>query len=393
MYYKIIAVILCVCVTVLRADEESSARPPSELAIELPIDFEATSLNQDEVDAQNQKLEAYIQGLLDARYAKYKVVAVVRNGQIILSNLPNDIIRANKIIAYVKKISTMQNVFADTTVEFAASADDDVGTLLTKEDYTGIWFPQSTILFPSQVANPRQIAFTVGPRFHDILAGNLGTAFSFGDQFPIYRWANVWRWHGDLQLELEAGLFAVFCFDKKWFPMQNADYYAGIPVTYATGPWAYRARFYHVSTHVGDEYMDDHRWFRRKNKSFEAVDFFASYQNDTIHIYGGPGVIVHSDPEFHMPPIYFEYGIEARAFRRNFTQLYGQPFLAIHVQNAQEHNFAFDPTYAIGYEWGKIQGFGRKIRIYFEYHDGFSPDGEFSHNKTTYYALKLSYGF
>ncbi|MDB6081880.1 MAG: hypothetical protein JWO53_1152, partial [Chlamydiia bacterium] len=95
----------------------------------------------------------------------------------------------------------------------------------------------------------------------------------------------------------------------------------------------------------------------------------------------------------HIDPLYAEYGMEVRAFRRNFTQLYGQYFLSMYFRNYQEENFKFDATYAIGYEWGKLQGLGRKIRLFLEYHDGFSLDGQFSKKKTDYVGIRLSYGF
>jgi len=361
-------------------------KPPSEIAIELPVDFAVVPTNEDEsILAEDERLEAYIQGVVDTKYAKYHVIVEVRKGRVLLSNLPPDAIKANKIIAFVKRFSSLPTARSDE--------ETSGGRLLTDEDYTGIWLPQSTVLFPSQVANPRNIAFSFGPRFHDVCGGHIGTAFSFGDQFPLYRWANIWRWHGDLQLEIEAGAFCVFDHDDKTFPMQNADYYAGLPLSYAVGPWAFRARFYHISSHLGDEYMDGNSHVHRKNRSFEAIDFFTAWHNDHFLVYGGPGCVVHSDPEMHIPPLYLEYGLEIRPWRKNFTQLYGQPFLAMHFRNAQEHNFYFDATYAVGYEWGKLQGFGRKMRVFLEYHDGYSPDGQFCKKRTNYLGLVLSFGF
>jgi hypothetical protein len=367
-------------------------KPPYEIAIELPVDLAVAPAQEDEsLLTEDERLEAYIQGVVDTKYAKYHVIVAVRNGHVLLSNLPRDTIKANKIITYVKKFSSLPTSRKDETV---VAETESEGQLLTDEDYTGIWLPQSTVLFPAQVANPRNIAFSVGPRVHDVCGGHIGTAFSFGDQFPIYRWANIWKWHGDLQLEAEAGAFCVFNHDDPSFPMQNADYYAGIPISYAVGPWAFRARFYHISSHLGDEYMEKTRHVHRKNRSFEAVDFFTAYQiKDHFLVYGGPGCVVHSDDEMHIPPLYFQYGLEVRAWRHNFTQLYGQPFFAMHFCNAQEHHFNFDTTYALGYEWGKLQGFGRKIRLFVEYHDGYSPDGQFCTQKTNYLGLVLSFGF
>lgn len=381
-------------ISFVAAETRDAEYPPKSVAIEIPEDITVrTSEKNNPQMTHDARLEAYLQGLVDAKYAKYQVTVSVRNGGVILLNLPQDSIKANKIIALVRKFSSISNVLGKTDI----SLSDETalpGRLLTKHDYTGIWFPQSTILFPSQIANPRQVCFSVGPRFRDTCGGNVATAFSFGDQFPIYRWAHIWKWRGDLQLELEAGLFAVFNHDVPSFPMQNADYYVGIPLTYAVGPWAFRGRIYHISSHLGDEYMERHKHCHRRNKSFEAIDFFTSYQfTDGIRFFGGPGIIYHSDPDYHIDPLYAEYGMEVRAFRHNFTQLFGQPFLSMYFRNYQEENFRFDETFALGYEWGKIQGYGRKIRVFLEYHDGFSLEGQFSKRRTDYFGIKLQYGF
>ncbi len=92
-------------------------------------------------------------------------------------------------------------------------------------------------------------------------------------------------------------------------------------------------------------------------------------------------------------PLYAEYGMEVRAFRHNFTQLFGQTFLSMYFRNYQDTNFDMDSSYALGYEWGKISGYGRKIRLFLEYHDGFSCEGQFSKRRTNYFGLRLSYGF
>jgi hypothetical protein len=221
----------------------------------------------------------------------------------------------------------------------------------------------------------------------------VATEVTFGDQFPLYRWANFKG--GDLQLEVEGGVYGIFNMHEKTFPLVNTDYYGGIPLTFAKGPWSYRLRLYHISTHVGDEFLQENgHHFHRKNKSFEAVDFSADYKfHPDFRVYGMLGGIAHSDDEMSMKRGYVEYGFEARGPRTDFEQLFGQPFLAVHMQNWQENHFALDTTYALGYEWGKNHGIGRKVRVFLEYHDGFSPDGQFSRTRTKFFSVRLAYGF
>lgn len=400
--HLLLSLILIVSCFSLFAEEENQESAQDEFhTIELPEDLVALPSKETIQEAgqpihnQDKYLEAYIQGLLDAKFSKYSVDVTVRNGQVLLSHLPEDRVKSEKIITFVKKFSSIQPINQNLTIPIAA----ELPALDVKEEKKqrsrGIWFPQSTVLYPTEVANPRHVAFSAGHRMGDkVCGGNHGSAVQFGDQFPLYRWANMWKWRGDLQLELEAGVFAVFCHDTSSSPLQNADYYVGIPLSYAVGPWAFRSRVYHISSHLGDEFIGHNKHACRKNKSFEAVDFSTSYQmNDILRLFGRLGAVVHSDSEMHIDPWYLEYGLEARAWRHNFTQLYGQPFLALYFRNMQETNYRFDSSIAIGYEWGKIQGFGRKVRTYLGYYNGFSNDGQFSRKKTQYTALTLEYGF
>jgi len=329
-------------------------------------------------------LEAYLQGVLDTKYPDSGCTVALRNGNILLINLPADKNRAQSMVDFVRVLTKRSVV--DTTL--ASQKTEPIAD----KGWHGVWLPQSTVLFPSEIANPRQVMFSVGGRFSDRIGGAFASTVTFGDQFPIYRWANLWG--GDLQLEVEGAAFAVFELSDRLFPLINTDYYGGIPLTFAKGPFAYRLRLYHISSHLGDEYMQAHRHCRRKNKSFEALDFSIDYQiSKKLRLYGILGSIFASDKEMRMKPFYIEYGFETRGTRTDFKQLFGQPFFAVHARNYQDVGYALDTTCALGYEWGKIHGIGRKIRIFAEYHHGYSPEGQFSRIKTQYIGLRIAYGF
>jgi hypothetical protein len=372
------------------------------LAVELPADFLAIlpdpAANDEKVSPKTQQdiyLEAYLQGSLDSKFPKSGVLVTVRNGDVLLMHLPNDKVEADKIVTYIKKFCGSTEACSPNNILTSEAAHEkEEKQEFQRSKRKGTWFPQSTVLFPTMVANPRQMCFSIGRRFRDEATGQNNSDVTFGDQFPLYRWSNVWKWKGDLQLELEAGVFAVFNHDHPSAPLINADYYVGIPLSYAVDRWAFRARLYHISSHLGDEFLLNHHKAHRRNKSFEAADFFTSYQlTNAIRVYGGVGSIVHSDSQMHLKPLYVEYGTEVRILRHNWTQLYGQPFMAIHLQNFQDNNWEPDAYYALGYEWGKIYGVGRKVRLFLEWHDGFSADGQFSRKRNDWFAIRLTYGF
>lgn len=365
------------------------------VAIEVPEDFMISSLDESQVEAQTGEhdtyLEAYLQGSLDSKFPRSGVVVSVRKGSVLLANLPTDKKRAERIVSYVKSfVSNSQNAHLIGLAEVTEKET------LNGNKHNGRWLPQSTILYPTELANPLRVCFSGGLRFRDSVAGQVCTPVSFGDQFPLYRWSNVdiGKYKGDMQVEVEGSVFAIFNQSQFSSPLINADYYVAVPLTYAYGNLAHRLRLYHISSHLGDEFMKEHRYVKRLNKSFEALDYFVAYQlTKQIKLYGGVGAIVHSDSEMHLKRLYGEYGLEVHAFRHDFKQLYGCPYMAMHFENWQDVDWKINANFALGYEWGKINGMGKRIRLSLEYHNGFSDAGQFSRKRDDYMQIRLSYGF
>ena len=207
--------------------------------------------------------------------------------------------------------------------------------------------------------------------------------------------------HGDLQIDITACVWADFNMSPshhpngEWAELITTDYLLAVPVSYAINKWSFRARIYHISSHLGDEFMVNQPEVQRLNPSFEAIDLFASYQaTKGLRIYAGPGFILNSDKSFPMDTFYVEYGLEWRfmGLRYHYHRLYGAPFIAVDLQNWQINDYKISTTCQAGYEWSKLQGAGRKVRLFFEYHSGYS-EGQFFTTHTTYYAARLSWGF
>jgi hypothetical protein len=357
-------------------------------AIELPEDF---SFRVSKEASFPTYLEAYLQGAVDAKFSHSGVVVTVRNGSVLLSNISQDENIRKDIFNYVTAL--VDESSKSKTPSFSRAADQ---ASLKDAGSSGRWFPQSTILYPTQLANPLQVAFAGGFRARGSIAGSISTPVTFGDQFPLRRWSNVTigKHTGDMQLEIEGAVFGIFNQAKYSSPLINADYYVGLPLTYAYDRWAHRLRIYHISSHLGDEYMDRKHHEKRVNKSFEAIDVFTSYYlTKQIRLYGGGGVIAHSDSEMKMKPLYAEYGLDVHAGRREWKDMYGTPYLSMHFRNCEDCHYKMDSNYVIGYEWGKINGLGQKFRISLGYHNGFCSDGQFSRRKSDYVQLKFAYGF
>jgi hypothetical protein len=221
---------------------------------------------------------------------------------------------------------------------------------------------------------------------------------SFWDTIAFYRWFSVWPYCGQLQIELEGGLWA--CFDPctESAPLINADYYGGLSVTYAICNWSFRMRFFHISSHIGDEYLLNHPRFHRRNPSAETWDFYFSHDlTDEIRYYGGAALVVHRDESFHCGRYGVEAGCEVRlrgfGFVQESSHLCGYPFYGMHFRYWHKFDKHVDQTYVLGYEFSKYSGLYRRLRFFIEYHDGYSVEGQFACQPTNYFSVRTSYGY
>lgn len=248
------------------------------------------------------------------------------------------------------------------------------------------------------LADPRQVNYSAGWRFDDqVLVKNV-IPVSYGEAIPLYRWDNVWPWCGSLQLEVEGAVWAVFDPLHDSSPLMNADYYIAVPITYYIDNWQFRLRGYHISSHIGDEFLLNHPTFTRLNPSAEYLDFFISHNlTREIRIYAGLGAVVFSDESYKCKKFYAELGGEVHMYGLGFQykcgDLYGDPYFALYMRHRGEYKNHVDMTYALGYEFGKLNERAKLLRAFIEYHDGYSVEGQFSRFPTNYLALRLTYGF
>jgi hypothetical protein len=267
-----------------------------------------------------------------------------------------------------------------------------------KHNLWGIWLPEVPPLMRPFIADPRQVTYSIGWRWNDNVLGKNIVPVSFGDVFPIFRWCDIWRWRGDLQLDLEGCVWAFFDPLHEASPLVDADYYVGFPLTYAFGDWAFRLRGYHISTHIGDEYLIEHPCFYRRNPSIEVFDFYVTHQlSRDIRLYGGVGWLACQDDSYRVGPYYFQCGAELRLFSLGYrdycNRLYGEPFVAVDFYYQSHFKHHINQTYAVGYELGKVSGLRRRLRLMLVYHDGYAVEGQFSIFPTHHLSVRATYGF
>jgi len=352
--------------------------------------------------ATDPYLEGYIQALIDANYYEYNVVVVVKDHKVTLYNLPKNDLIAKSIISYVQDLPGVTSVEAKQAM---TEEETQVRKGYTEAPrVSGVWFPQTTVLFLPLIAAPREPMYSVNWRVGDRVVGKNAVAVALGDDFPIFRWHDVFWCHGDLQIGIQAGVWTTFNFSHVPDPknngceLMNTDYLVGIPLTFAVDKWSMRARVYHISGHLGDEVLCHRDKLRldRRNPSFEAFDMISSYQfSSGLRLYGGPGVVFHSDRSFPLKRLYAIYGMEVRLFgqKLNYHRLFGTPFFAANMENWQQQHWNLNLSLMLGYEFSKLQGVGRKMRLYLRYYQGYSYEGQFFNIRVKYGEIGFAWGF
>lgn len=391
-----------VCTAVYGIEESAENIDNKALIAFLPYTHDVELKKDVPANMNDSYLEGYLQALIDLQFHGSKVVVVVRDQNVYLANLPKNRQQAKSIVTMVETTPGVLSVKGQITQQQAKEASSEY--VPERPRIHGIWFPQNTVLFPPFVADPRAVVASMSYRWECKEASNyLGkkaSMVSFGDEFPVFRWINLGNFNGELEIGLEGGAWAVFRFDTvdqdEFAELINTDFYLGLPIAFAFDKLSFRFRLYHISGHLGDEFIVTHPQFERKNPSFEAIDLFASYQiTENIRLYAGIGRVMHSDKTFHLQPLYCAYGSEVRFFRRHlyYNSLYSQAFAAIYFRNDEARGWGTDQTYTAGYEWSKLRGAGRKFRVFGEFHNGFAEDGQFFKMRLQYASVRFSYGF
>lgn len=213
---------------------------------------------------------------------------------------------------------------------------------------------------------------------------NLGSV-AIGENFGFYTkrsGCNGW------QIGLLTGIFAQFNLDQKNAELINTDFNVGIPVSWRSGAWSARLRYYHQSSHLGDEFLERSLGlgFKRIPISFEEVDAILSYDYNWLRLYGGAAYLVHTEPAT-IDRTRLQWGFEARAPAMR-TRMLGSfldrliitPVLSADFKSLEQHDWIIDTNVLGGLEWSRT-GSRRRFRIMATYFHGHNPYGQFSINQ------------
>ncbi len=175
------------------------------------------------------------------------------------------------------------------------------------------------------------------------------------------------------QLDLEGAVFARVLPEEESTPLMGSDYRAGLYGTWRDDKLSYRFGYYHISSHVGDEFLINNPGFVRINYVRDSALAGISYETSlSTRVYGEMGYALGN--EGGAEPLEFQWGAEYTPLAKSAA--IGAPFAAVNRHIREDFNFGGGWNVAAGWGWQGPQT-GRRIRLGLNYYRGPSLQWEF----------------
>ncbi len=161
-------------------------------------------------------------------------------------------------------------------------------------------------LFPPLLADAKQPQFFAA--WHWVTSPRLTTQVSnvgLRENIGLIRGPGA-RW----QASVAAGVFSQFNMETESHDLINTDFIIGLPFSFRRGVWSARARIYHQSSHLGDEFILNTNP-QRVNLSFEAAEVIVSRDIRNLRVYGGGEYLFRHEPA-DLKPGLLHGGLEYR---------------------------------------------------------------------------------
>ena len=208
------------------------------------------------------------------------------------------------------------------------------------------------LIYRSYMAGPRESKFQLnwlhesgnGEELWDVILGGRRGLWRYGS-FDTLR-PEGW------QLDLEGAALVRLNIDNER-DVDASDFRFGVPLTYGCGKWQYKIAYYHLSSHLGDEFIVRNPTATRINYVRDAILLGASYNpTPAWRLYGEMGYAFFTaggaEPwEFQFGVEYAQPGVTGRA---------GTPFFATNGHLREEISFGGDYTAQAGWLWRGASG-------------------------------------
>lgn len=165
--------------------------------------------------------------------------------------------------------------------------------------------------------------------------------------------------------------------------VESMDYRFGTEITTAQGRWSGKFGYFHVSSHVGDEYMIRNPLFQRVNYVAESLVLGLSYMAmDQLRLYGETAYAMRTSGGADRWQ--FQTGFEYVAKERIPGQ--GSPFTAMNVDFGEGVDYEPSLVLQAGWSWQSHES-ERRFRLGLQYAYGPTSQLEFFQRREEYFGV------
>lgn len=174
--------------------------------------------------------------------------------------------------------------------------------------------------------------------YWDCSIGARVSLIRFGSKDPLYP--------EGLELEMDACAFPRLTLNRAR-DLYSCDYRFAFPLAYRKGRWEFMFGYYHISSHLGDEYMVKHNSLQRYNYSRDCLMAGVGYRpNPAWRFYFNMEYAFSRDDG--SKPWHFIFGLE---YSPMYTGVRGAPFLAMSCRLREDVDFSGSFTLETGWQW------------------------------------------
>jgi hypothetical protein len=207
---------------------------------------------------------------------------------------------------------------------------------------------------------------------------------AIGGRLGIVRWGTSGCDRPDgWQVDMEGAVFPRLDPIAESTPLIACDFRAGIPLTYGCGPLHFKLEYYHISSHLGDEFMLENPDVRRINYSRDTLSFgLGYYWTEALRLYGeigfAPSAVGGAEPWD------VQFGVD---FSPPYTPRRGSPFVALNAHLREDVEFNGNFVAQAGWQWRRRPS-GGVFRLGLQYFTGKNEQYEFYSDSES----RLGYG-
>lgn len=175
------------------------------------------------------------------------------------------------------------------------------------------------------------------------------------------------------QIDLEGAVFARVLPDQPSAMLAGSDYRAGLLATQRSGGTAYKWGYYHISSHIGDEFLIENPTFNRINYVRDSLITGVTQDlNAATQVYGE--IAYALGMEGGAKPLEFQFGAQYQPVAR--SGLRGAPFLAANYHIREDFDFHGGANTVAGWGWQGTET-RHRLRVGLQYYNGPSMQYQF----------------